>query len=774
MKKTVLCLIILLSASMVLSAAGKRIAIFNPTSEGLTEDEKNWIPSSVRRRLEANFNDYTTYQLVDIQNEEQIKGIQQKAESYTHDQETSIEIGKLVSAEIGVFSTITKANGKYILSVNLTNLTTGVRLSSVTTDSVAEPVSLFEGAGSSVNKVTVKLCDDLGIKLSSIDRYVLLKGEELSDNEQITITEEEVSKYEKKQKELERQLKEVSLSTELDAESRKAKLEAEKALADQQKQIAEERLERLRLQKQRLLEDQEQQKVRTAEQREKIEQAAAQAEKQAKLVRQQKIDALSVDNQIAVIEAKKQAMYDIHSSVLNQEKLIKQAANDDYKAQCEAIDAEPLRNGETDAKGNMLPAVKKMRNERKQQIRSEIESKALEDLRKIQGKTTAQEDSLYKDIQNDLAKLSTRRTISSIEDDRILDIGNYAGDKYEWDTTVSLFINDVKIFGQNANISYRNVSGKNPVSPTAGNTSAWNDYLDTVDLYDYMFRRNVPAVTLEIDYSIEAMPDMYPSMYKMTLYEFRFIDTVSGKVVQVIQPAKSSYRFSVNPAVDISYYKQSAAYTEAASTDTKKTTKKDDKKDEKKTENFVEYDEVKTGKDVKLRKSVNKLYDQRNGGGARCNIGFNIGYMLAPEFLDDEKAGFQLESYISFPFTTWMFSQIDYSWFTVPTNGAQDFNGEMSLMTIGLGFNVRPRSAGAPPNFYAMANIGAAFQETRSRRRDKDYDSLFAYKFAGGIDVPLQDFLCMTLEGGVIGLEEIGVVPYAKVGIAFTIPNLVF
>ena len=777
MKKTVLCLIILLSASMVLSAAGKRIAIFNPTSEGLTEDEKNWIPSSVRRRLEANFNDYTTYQLVDIQNEEQIKGIQQKAESYTHDQETSIEIGKLVSAEIGVFSTITKANGKYILSVNLTNLTTGVRLSSVTTDSVAEPVSLFEGAGSSVNKVTVKLCDDLGIKLSSIDRYVLLKGEELSDNEQITITEEEVNKYEKKQKELEKQLKEVSLSTELDAESRKAKLEAEKALADQQKQIAEERLERLRLQKQRLLEDQEQQKVRTAAQREKIEQAAAQAEKQAKLVRQQKIDSLSVDNQIAVIEAKKQAMYDIHSSVLNQEKLIKQAANDDYKAQCEAIDAEPLRNGETDAKGNMLPAVKKMRNERKQQVRSEIESKALEDLRKIQGKTTAQEDSLYKDIQNDLAKLSTRRTISSIDDDRILDIGNYAGDKYEWDTTVSLFINDVKIFGQNANISYRNVSGKNPVSPTAGNTSAWDDYLDTVDLYDYMFRRNVPAVTLEIDYSIEAMPDMYPSMYKMTLYEFRFIDTVSGKVVQTIQPAKSSYRFSVNPAVDISYYKQSAAYAETTtSTDTKKSTKKDEKKDGNKTENFVEYDEVKTGKDVKIRKSVDKLYDQRNGGGARCNLGLNIGYALAPEFLDDDRAGFQLEGYFSFPYTTWMFTQVDYSWFSVPTD-SKDFDGEISLFTIGLGLNVRPRTAGTPPNFYALANIGAAFQNNYSKRHDrnnKEFDSLFVYKFAGGVDVQLQDFLCMTLEGGVLGFEQIGVVPYAKMGIAFTIPNLVF
>ena len=257
MKKLVLFLSILIGASMVLSAAGKRIAVFNPTCEGLSEDEQNWIPSSVRRRLEANFNDYTTYQLVDVQNEEQIKNIQKKAESYTHDQDTSIEIGKLVSAEIGVFSNITKANGKYILSTNVTNLTTGVRLSSVTTDSVLEAVQLFEGSGSSVNKVTVKLCDDLGIKLSSIDRYVLLKGEELAEKDQISMTQEEVSKYEKKKQELEKQLKEVSLSTELDAESRKAKLEAEKALAEQQKQIAEERLERLKLQQQRLLEEQQ-------------------------------------------------------------------------------------------------------------------------------------------------------------------------------------------------------------------------------------------------------------------------------------------------------------------------------------------------------------------------------------------------------------------------------------------------------------------------------------------------------------------------------------
>ena len=170
-KLLIFTMIFLLGAGLF--AAGKRMAILDTSAEGLTEDEKNWIPSSVRRRLESDFNDYTSYQLVDIHNEETIKQLQKKAEGFAYDQETSIQLGKLVSAELGIFTSITKANGRFILSANVTNLTTGIRLSSVTTDSVLEAVSLFDGAGSSVNKVFVKLCDDLGIKLSAIDLYVL-------------------------------------------------------------------------------------------------------------------------------------------------------------------------------------------------------------------------------------------------------------------------------------------------------------------------------------------------------------------------------------------------------------------------------------------------------------------------------------------------------------------------------------------------------------------------------------------------------------------------
>ncbi len=772
--KKILLLAIICLLSTGLFAAEKRLAVFDTAAEGLNEDEMNWIPSSVRRRLEANFNDYTSYQLVDVHNEEAIKDLQKKAEKYSYDQNTSIELGKLVSAELGVFTTITKAGGRYILSVNITNLTTGIRLSSVTTDSVAEPVILFDGAGSSVNKVFVKLCSDLGVKLSALDQYVLLKEQELDDNTQIKMTQEEVSKYEQKQKDIEKQIQSVSLSTDLDAETKRAKLEAEKALAEQQKQIAEERLERLRLQQQRLLEDQEQQKSRTASQRERIEQAAAKAQAQAKVVRQQKIDNLTIDNQIAILEAKKQALVDIHNTVLEQEKIVKQNANEDYKARCIAIDEEPLRNGETDSNGNILPGVKQMRDEQKLQIRREIESKALSDIEKLESKTRAQETALYNDILNDQKKLSQRRTISSVEDNRILYIGNYAGDLYEWDTTVSLYINNVKIFGQKANIGYQNISGKAPVTPASASSGAWNDYLDTVDLYDYMFRRNVPAILLEIDYSVEAMSDYYPSMYKMTLYEFRFIDTVSGRVIQKIQPAKSSYKFSVSPEIDISYYRNFSSNTVS----------KDTEDSIRLNTGIVKSESIKTGKDAKKRTSksgkVDKVFDQKNGGGARCNFGINVGLNLDEAFLTGKDIfdgrGAVMEVYGSLPFTSYMFSQIDFGMLTVPKrfDDYYCYTGEASFWLFDMGLNLRLPVSGEAPNIYILGGVGIVFGDELIDVNTRKEESLFTWKAAGGIDLPLSSFLCMTVEGGYQQVDRLGGTPFCKVGAAFTLPNLIF
>jgi hypothetical protein len=62
----------------------KRIVVLTPTTEGFSSGEESWIPSSVRRKIEANFYDYSPFVIVDAQNERTIKEIQAKSDSFSY------------------------------------------------------------------------------------------------------------------------------------------------------------------------------------------------------------------------------------------------------------------------------------------------------------------------------------------------------------------------------------------------------------------------------------------------------------------------------------------------------------------------------------------------------------------------------------------------------------------------------------------------------------------------------------------------------------------
>ena len=111
----------------------KRIVVLTPTTEGFSSGEESWIPSAVRRKIEANFYDYSSFVIVDAQNERTIKELQAKSDRFAYDEDSTLQLGKLLSAEYALFSTITKANKKYILSASITDLTTGIKVASSTT-----------------------------------------------------------------------------------------------------------------------------------------------------------------------------------------------------------------------------------------------------------------------------------------------------------------------------------------------------------------------------------------------------------------------------------------------------------------------------------------------------------------------------------------------------------------------------------------------------------------------------------------------------------------
>ena len=115
-KKSVLFLIsILFSTSLIFSKENIERVIVISYSEALTEGDKIWLPGSVQDKLISNLQTYTDFSFVSS-NEEKIKDIQRKSESFLYNEETAIEVGKLTSATHAIFLTTRKAEKLYIVT----------------------------------------------------------------------------------------------------------------------------------------------------------------------------------------------------------------------------------------------------------------------------------------------------------------------------------------------------------------------------------------------------------------------------------------------------------------------------------------------------------------------------------------------------------------------------------------------------------------------------------------------------------------------------------
>lgn len=85
-------------------------------------------------------------------------------------------------------------------------------------------------------------------------------------------------------------------------------------------------------------------------------------------------------------------------------------------------------------------------------------------------------------------------------------------------------------------LSYQAVTGKQSFSEIKNSFHEkeqeelnYNDFLDTVDMYNSLLARNVPVLTYEVDYTVE--PKDIPSQYRICFKELRIKDTQSGSVL---------------------------------------------------------------------------------------------------------------------------------------------------------------------------------------------------------------------------------------------------
>lgn len=180
MKKRFFCLSTILLFSLSAFArsfgGGFSVEVFT-TVENVSDSERSWLGAAVEERLEANLSKYTNLKLVNNANKNQILQIQKSSEGAAFDEKAMLAVGKYSTAEKGIFVTVRKAGSVYTVSVRITDLTTGENVATAVGPGKKNIEDLYAFNGCSVDEITIELCDQLGISLSSSERHIIMHGE---------------------------------------------------------------------------------------------------------------------------------------------------------------------------------------------------------------------------------------------------------------------------------------------------------------------------------------------------------------------------------------------------------------------------------------------------------------------------------------------------------------------------------------------------------------------------------------------------------------------
>lgn len=505
---------------------GSRFMVVGQKSASLSANEAAWLTDSVRSKLEENLQSYTTFSFV-ASDLESIKKIQRQSESELFDEKDAIEIGKLKFAKYAVFVTIRKS-GSYTVVADVTDLTTGAKLATASSKERNKADDLFSRNGCAADEVTVKLCEKLGIKLGETQRKVLLYGDENSSiDEQAKMAKEEESAFNNAIAKYYAEIKRLSTLTDLESIAAKKQKEADRAMIEAKMKASSEKAKRLAEEANKAAADKKADAERSEEQRRKRDEMARLAAAKAEEVRKTSIDNGSVYTKIDVIESKKKAVVDIQHSYDIRVEEIKAEGEEEYSKKKSEIMNAPYRSAEKNADGTPSATAKERRNTLVQEL---LESMSYEYGKQIvETKYYALDTvkSLLKEIKIDQMSLTDVKTVSSLENDLKVQYALFDGKTNSWKTTFWLYSKGLLVCSRSFDMTYKDLTGKNV---DVSNTGAYNEFMDTVDLYNSLFSRGDHVVTIKIDYRTESVDD-YSSSYKFIVEKVHVIDTVSGREI---------------------------------------------------------------------------------------------------------------------------------------------------------------------------------------------------------------------------------------------------
>lgn len=460
------------------------------------------------------------------------------------------------------------------------------------------------------------------------------------------------------------------------------------------------------------------------------------------------LSAADVYDEIMTIESKKEELLHARNGDYGQEDEIRRRADEEFRIECEKIDEELLRIAETDSDGRILADVRKRRLEEKEKIRKEIYARAEAEIAALRNGDSGREKELLAQIRELQNQLKRKRVTSSDEDSKLLDVSTYAGDRFYWNARTRFYIGSEFIFTQTVNAEYQRITGKKPVSITQADEATYNDYLDTVDYYDEMLKSSKGSVVLEIEYSVEALPDDQPSCYRITIYDIRYVNAGTKDVLQRFTPENNSFLYKVQPALDIrsieSKYTGNKTVTAATQAES-------------------EYTGNKTV--TPAEKSAITPADK----SGRFLIGVYGGFI--PEYIDLtndtslEMFGPCGKAFISMSITNSFFWQFDAGFIPVPTvfGNYTCEDGTVMNMMLSLGFYKQWKSF----DFWCSCGAGIAGSDSLNDITAAPHQSfLFTGKVGVGADWHITDMICLDYAFDMLITDALGFIPCTQIGVS--------
>lgn len=530
----------------------------------LTNIQDSWLSNHLQNLIEENLQKYTDFTtVVDEAAERKVKEQQRRSESTAHSESDIIEIGKLVNAKFALFSYARKLGNAYTLTIHFTDLTTGVLRATVTSKNYGKLEELYAHPGA-VDEVTLKLCEQLKISLSTAQKYVLQHGEaELTVNQQIELERKEQERFRQQMKDLDNQIVALKTSAETDAETQQKKLEALRAMNEQKLKAAQEREKRLREDQKKRQADMAAEASRKEESIQRRNAMSAEIKSKVKNLRTAKIQNANIMERVAFLETRKKTFNELQEELAKRKGEIDRAADEEFNLKKNEIEARPWRAGEL-AEGKPTAAAKERRNGEIESIMKELKMQAEKEKFAVEKELQPTSRALLDEIIMDYRTLENITvTISSVRNEKDIQysMGTFNGDKNSWSILLYFYNDGKESIGQyQTSISYQTVTGKKPFSEMSfynkeQEEEAYNDFLDTVDMYNSLFARNVPVLTYEVDYTVE--PWTVPSQYRICFKELRIKDTQSEKLLLINEITYLDKIVSFSECeIQMSYYAQ--------------------------------------------------------------------------------------------------------------------------------------------------------------------------------------------------------------------------